>query len=68
MTEKAYFILVGTMFAVGALVHLVHLIIGYQVVIMRWPVPLWASGIGLIVSTALAYYGLQFGLARNVAY
>jgi len=49
----------GVIFAAVALLHAVRMLMGWPVVIGSWTVPMWLSGIGLIVAGALSYFALS---------
>lgn len=42
-------------FAIVAALHLCRLLLGWQVTINGWPVPLWFSGCGFLAAGALAF-------------
>lgn len=42
-------------FFVIAVVHLLRLIFRWDAVIAGWPVPMWASGVAIVLFGALAY-------------
>jgi hypothetical protein len=50
-------------FGLVALVHLLRLFLGFQVVIGSWSVPLWVSGVAAIAAGALAVW--LFRLSRE---
>ncbi len=57
MTKKTYFHISATVFTVVALMHVSRLVLGWQIIIGGFFIPLWASALGLIFAGALAYYG-----------
>lgn len=50
-------------FGIVAVVHLIRLLMGFQVVIGTWSAPLWVSGAAVVVSGGLAVWLVQ--LARD---
>jgi hypothetical protein len=59
MDQKAFSIVAGVIFAAVALFHLVRIYMGWPVTIGDWSVPMWVSGIGLVVAGGLAFLGLR---------
>jgi len=47
----------ATLFLVMAIVHLLRIILGWQVEIGGLSIPLWVSWLALFVTGALAYFG-----------
>lgn len=56
MSPKAFNSIVGVIFLVIALLHLLRLILGWEAVIGGWQVPQWASIVALVVG---AYLGIE---------
>lgn len=46
----------GTLFAIGACVHVARLLTGFRVVFGNWDVPLWVSGMGALLGFALSIW------------
>lgn len=46
----------STIFGLVCLAHLVRLFSQFQIVLGRYPVPVWMSGIGFVVPGLLAYW------------
>ena len=55
LSAKTFLQLVGTIFAVIGALHLLRLFFGWQIVLVRWTVPLWVSFFGVIIAWYLAY-------------
>ena len=55
---------VGTIFALVTLLHLLRIYMGWPVVIGSWALPMWVSWIGFVVAGSLSYFGLRLA-ARN---
>ncbi|MDH3195813.1 MAG: hypothetical protein OEL78_05825 [Hyphomicrobiales bacterium] len=56
--QKAALYTSGAFFAVGAVAHLVRLIVGFEIVIAGIAVPVWASYPGALIAAALAVWML----------
>jgi hypothetical protein len=63
MNSKTFALVAGVIFALVALLHLLRIVLGWPAVIGGWAVPMWLSWVALVVSAALAYFGLK--LARG---
>jgi hypothetical protein len=59
MDQKQFSQIAGTVFAIVALLHLLRVALGWQVVIGEFSVPMWFSWIGVIVAATLSYFGLR---------
>jgi hypothetical protein len=53
----------GVIFLVVALIHLLRLVTGFEVTFRGNPVPVWGSGIALVVTGALAVW--MFAAAKQ---
>jgi len=62
MSRKTFLLISGAIFSIVAMAHLCRLTVGWQIVFGGWMVPMWFSGIGLVIALVLAYYGFRFGL------
>jgi len=51
---------VGVLLGVVAVLHLLRLVLGLDIVIAGWNAPLWLSGIGAIVTAYLSYASFTF--------
>lgn len=59
MNKKTKFDMVaGTVFLIVAVVHLLRIILGWEISINGMTMPFWPSYIAVIVAGSLAYYGL----------
>jgi len=59
ISEKAYIITTAIFFLVIAFLHLLRLIIGWEIVMEGWAVPRWLNFVALVVAGYLAYEGLR---------
>ncbi|MBI3036750.1 hypothetical protein HYY73_03285 [Candidatus Woesearchaeota archaeon] len=62
MNKKTFSTVVGVIFAVIAVLHLLRAVLGWQAVIGTFSVPMWLSWAAIIVSVFLAY--TAFKLAK----
>lgn len=58
-THKLPLLVAGIIFSIIALLHLLRLVIGWSVVIGTFVVPVWWSGVGLIIAGFLAFWMLK---------
>jgi len=59
MNRKTYTEVTATLFLVVATMHLLRIIFGWQVEIGGLSIPFWASWLGVLVPSALAYLGFM---------
>lgn len=59
MLPKTFFFVSGVIFAVVALLHVVRLVAGWEGMIAGVTIPMWASGIAVVVASYLAYEGFR---------
>ena len=57
MNRKTYLTVTATLFLVVAIMHLLRIILGWQVEIGGLGIPFWVSWLGILVAGALAYFG-----------
>lgn len=65
MGQKTFPIVAGAIFAIVALLHLLRIFAGWSVLIGSWAVPMWLSGIAIIVAGGLSYFGLSLAARRS---
>lgn len=61
MSQKSFASTAGVIFFVVTVVHGLRVLYGWNVVINNWEMPLWTSGVGVVVAGYLAYHGLRLG-------
>ncbi|WP_095087819.1 hypothetical protein [Mesorhizobium sophorae] len=61
MTASQYAMFVGFIFTIAAVVQVVRLATGFQVVIGHTTVPVWVSWVALPVAVVLAWLGYTAG-------
>lgn len=59
MSNKKYTKISGIIFAIVGLAHLLRVVLGWDVIIGGWDVPLWFSFIAVLVLAFLAYTALK---------
>jgi hypothetical protein len=52
---KPFTMIAVVVFSLVALLQLVRLVQGWQVIVNGWPIPLWASGVAVVVAAGLAF-------------
>lgn len=55
MSQKTYYQISGLIFTVAALMHALRILMGWEVNLGGWSVPVWASLVGVAVAGYLAY-------------
>lgn len=55
MSSKMFHKVVGTIFAIVALAHLFRIFYGWSVNLGPWNVPVWVSGVAVVVLGYLSY-------------
>jgi hypothetical protein len=63
MSRKSYIIVTAVFFLIVAFLHLLRLIIGWEITMEGWSVPRWLNFIAFVVTGYLAYEG--FRLSRR---
>ena len=58
MNTKAYLIVSTVIFAFVALMHLIRFVLGWSVMLGMTTIPLWVSMLAVLVSAAIAIWGL----------
>lgn len=59
MNTKMYFLISGVLFTIIALLQLTRFLFGWEAMIGGWSVPLWISGVFVIIAGYLAYTGFR---------
>ena len=59
MDQKRFNMVAGVIFAAVALFHALRILMGWPAVIGGWMVPIWVSGIGLVVAGGLSYFAIS---------
>ncbi|HYM06129.1 MAG TPA: hypothetical protein VEU11_06175 [Terriglobales bacterium] len=63
MSQRTFSLIAGVVFGLMALAHVLRIVFGVSVVVNEIPIPMWASGLAVVVMSYLAYEG--FRLARK---
>ena len=56
---NAYRRIVGTIFGVYALFHLLRLLLGWPAQVGNWAIPVWASAVGLLLNGTLCVWAFR---------
>lgn len=59
MTQKNYALVSGLVFLAVTIMHLFRLLYGWGAEINEWVIPMWWSGVGVVIAGYLAYHGLR---------
>lgn len=57
--QKTYYLVTGVIFSLIALLHALRLVYGWEAVIGGWAVPMWLSGLALLVALFLSFQGFR---------
>ena len=57
MNQKAYASVTAALFLAMAIMHLLRIILGWEVQISGLAIPFWVSWLALLITGALAYFG-----------
>jgi hypothetical protein len=63
MSQRTFSLLAGVVFLLIALGHVLRIVLGWSFMVQDFSVPMWASGIAIVILGYLAYEG--FRLARK---
>ena len=61
MTQKGFLKVAGGIFLAVAVLHATRLVFHWEILIAGWLVPLWVSGVGLVVAGWLALTAFKLG-------
>jgi hypothetical protein len=61
MRQKAFSLVVGLIFLLIAVMHVLRLALKWEVVLNGRPVPMWVSWLALVIAGFLAFEGLKLG-------
>jgi hypothetical protein len=67
MTVRAYTVTSSIIFLVVAIMHLLRLVLQWEVVIGGWSFPSWASIVAIVVAGFLSFAGFRLLQAQRVA-
>jgi hypothetical protein len=65
MTTRTFFTIASSVFLTIALSHFFRVVIGFDLVIAGWPVPIWVITITFIIAGSLAYSGIKLIKKEN---
>ena len=61
MSQTTFSLVAAVFFLLVALGHVLRIAFGASVVIQNTSIPMWASGIAVVITGFLAYHGLRLG-------
>lgn len=64
MSQYAFSLAAGIVFLLIAFAHLLRIVFGTPVVVQDIPIPVWASGIAVVITGFLSYEGFHFARKR----
>ena len=59
MKEKKFILVASIFFALLAVAHLLRMVYGWEAVVASQEIPLWASGIGIVITGIFALVGFS---------
>ncbi len=59
MSQKNFALVIGWVFAAVTVLHALRLLYNWEAVIGGWVVPMWLSGVGVVVAAYLSYHGFR---------
>ena len=65
MNQHAFSLAAGIVFLLIAFAHLLRVVFGTPVVVQDIPIPVWASGIPVVIMGFLSYEGFHFARKRK---
>ena len=63
--SKSYFLIAGTVFGIVALAHLLRIVLALPVTIGQWVLPIWVSGVAVVVVGGLSSIGMLLARAAQ---
>ncbi len=64
MSQKTSSVVVGLIFLLVAVMHVLRLAFRWEVVLNGWLVPMWVSAVAIVITAFLAFEGLMLGRRR----
>ena len=61
MSQKTFSLVAGLIFLLIAVMHVLRLAFRWEVALNGWVVPLWVSGVAIVITAYLAFEGLKLG-------
>jgi hypothetical protein len=59
MRQKTFSLVVGLIFLLIAVMHVLRLALKWEVVLNGWSVPMWVSGVAIAITAYLAFESLK---------
>ena len=63
MSSKTFALAAGIVFGLVALMHILRIVLGWEVIIGGWMAPMWISWAGVVVAGLLSFTGLRLARA-----
>jgi len=65
MNQKLFSLTAGVFFLLIALGHVLRIVLGWSVIVQDFAVPIWASGLAVVIMGYLAYEGFRAGKSSS---
>jgi hypothetical protein len=65
MRQKTFCLVVGLIFLLIAVIHVLRLVLKWQAVLNGWSVPMWISAIAILITAYLSFEGLKLGWTKK---
>jgi hypothetical protein len=59
MSQKTFSLVVGLIFLLIAVMHVLRLALKWEVVLNGWSVPMWVSAVAIVITAYLAFESLK---------
>ncbi len=59
MSQKTFSLAAGLIFLLIAVMHVLRLVLRWEVVLNGWSVPMWVSVVAIVIAACLAFEGLK---------
>ncbi len=59
MSKNMFSLVAGTIFLIVAVAHALRLAFKWEVIVAGWQVPMWLSGVAVVIAAYLAYEAFQ---------
>ena len=65
MSHRIFSLTAGVIFLLIALGHVLRIVLGWSVIVQDFAVPMWASGLAVVIMGYLAYEGFRAGKSSS---
>ena len=59
MNQKTFSLVVGLIFLLIAVIHILRLAFKWEAILNGWAIPMWVSALALLIAVYLAFEGLK---------